>query len=782
LRRNTNNILIIIIILSFLTSCFPTRNVGEDGQLLLSNSYKIKDGKIRQSDISSFYLQKPNRRVLGVRLYAQAYDLGTRFKDSSWVNRLFTENIGEVPVIYDSTIVDKTFANIRQHLENMGYFNVELKARITSYPKLKIVKVKYLIYPHTPYRIGEIKLEIKNPELKAFTVVNFNKRIIHKGDIFSVEDLTIERNRLVNNLQNSGYYYFNKSQVLIEADSNFNEHRIDLNMKLMPMQIRSSNNKDSIIERKNRRYRLGKIYIYPDMGSMKDSVTTDTTIITYSQDKHKNNRYIFIHKGKFIVNPKVILNAIFLKPGNFYKKQDFSESYRALSSLNVYQFINIQLKDISHDSSQYGTLDCIIQLSRSPRFGLSTDTELKNTGGDLGIEQGFGFTNRNTFKNAEILKVNLRGALEVQSVTNVEDPEPILSIFNTFEAGVNISLELPRFLAPVKQERFSRYFKPKTRFKIGYNYQQRPDYKRTIIDLNFGYFWQPTPKTSHVLNPIEVSAVKIFPEPEFQDIIDTYEDPRIKYSYQDHLVLGMSYAYIYHEKIGRQRKPYNYFFGKVELGGVPYSGISSLFGHEKDSLGQHWIGNLPFTQFFRIESDYRYYLPSWSTDIINVFRANFGIGIPLGGSVAVPFEKSFYIGGANSLRAWILGTLGPGAYRSSGKTFEMTGDIKIEFNYELRFGIGGDFEAAVFVDAGNIWLLKESKQLPEGVFHFDTFIPQFAADFGTGIRYDLGFLVIRFDVAAPFYQPYLEKNYRWSITNENNKLILGWNFAIGYPF
>lgn len=380
------------------------------------------------------------------------------------------------------------------------------------------------------------------------------------------------------------------------------------------------------------------------------------------------------------------------------------------------------------------------------------------------------------------MKVDLRGALEVQSVTNVPHPEPILGIFNTFEAGINISLELPRFLAPIKRERFSRYFKPKTRLKSGYNFQKRPDYTRTILDLNFGYFWQPTSKTNHILNPIEVSAVQIFPEPEFQEIIDTYDDPRIKYSYQDHLVLGMSYAFIFHEQIGRQRKPYQYFFGKVELGGIPYSGISNLFGNEKDTLGQHWIGGIPYTQFFRVEADYRYYLPAWSADIINVFRANFGIGIPLGESVAVPFEKSFYIGGANSLRAWLLGTLGPGAYKSNGTTFEMTGDMKIEFNYELRFGISNNFDGAVFTDVGNIWLIKPSNSLPEGVFKFDTFISQFAADFGLGLRYDLGFLVIRFDVAAPYYQPYLPKGTRWSLTNEENKLILGWNFAIGYPF
>jgi outer membrane protein assembly factor BamA len=783
LKRKTNHILILLLSLTFLTSCFPTRSIGDNEMLLLNNSYKIKGKRIRQSDISAFYLQKPNRRVLGVRIYAKAYNFGTLFRDSSWTNRLFTKNIGEKPVVYDSLMVEKTFANIRQHLENNGYFNMEIKARITKYPGLKALRVKYIIYPNEPYRIRKVDVaSIQDPALQAFVMVNFNKRIIREGNIFSIDDLNLERERLVNSLKNSGYYYFNKKQVLFEADSNLASNQIDLKLKILPMKVRSSSNSDSVIEVPNRRYRVRTVTIYPEMSEMSENLPTDTTIFHYSPDHSKNNVYIFIHKKDFVINPKAILNSIYFKAGNFYKQSDYSQSYRSLSAMGIFRFINIQFNDISEDTAEFGSLDCVIKLSRSARYALTSDSELKNTGGDLGVEQSFGFTSRNTFKNAEVLQVSLRGALEVQSVTNVDNPNNILGIFNTFEAGVNVSLDVPRFFAPIRRERFSRYFKPKTRFKIGYNYQNRPDYERTIVDVSYGYYWQPSWKINHILNPIEVSAVKIFPETEFQDIIDQYEDPRIKYSYQDHLVLGMSYAFIFHEKIGRERKPYQYFFGKIELGGIPYSGISSLLGNKKDTLGQHWIGGLPYTQFVRFEGDYRYYLPAYSTNVINVFRVNFGIGIPIGGSVAVPFEKSFYIGGANSMRAWVLGTLGPGAYRASGNTFEMTGDMRIELNYELRFDISKELEGAFFSDIGNIWLIKESSKMKHGVFHFDTFIPQFAADVGFGLRYDLGFLVIRFDGAIPVYQPYRPEGDRWTVYNNDYKVIIGWNFAIGYPF
>jgi outer membrane protein assembly factor BamA len=782
LKRKSNHILLIFVLLGFLTSCYPTKNIGDGERLLLRNTYKIKGKNIRQSDVASYYLQKTNRRVLGVRIYAQAYDFGMLFRDSSWMNNLFTKNIGEKPVVYDSNMVDRTFANIRQHLENNGYFNMGIKAQITEYPGLKTIKVKYIIFPNEPYRIRKIKLDIPDPNLAAFVRVDFNSKIIHEGDIFSVDDLNIERTRLVNSLNNVGYYYFSKKQVLIEADSNFNDNKIDITIKLLPRKVRMKNNQDSIVEVKNRRFRIKSIYIYPELNEMDENGEVDTTLIEYSTDGRTATKYYLIHKKDFVVNPKTIINAIYMKEGNFYRKDDYAESYKSLTALGVFRFINIQFNDVSTDSAKFGALDCIVKLSRSARFAISTDTELKNTGGDLGIEQGFGFTNRNTFKNAEIFQINLRGALEVQSVTNVSNPNNILGIFNTFETGVNATLDIPRFLAPIRRERFSRYFRPKTRIRLGYNFQDRPDYQRTIVDVSYGYFWQSSAKISHILNPIEISAVKIYPEPEFQQVIDQYQDPRIKYSYQDHMVLGMSYAYIFHEQIGRERKPYQYFFGKIELGGIPYSGFSTLFGNEKDTLGQHWLSNLPYTQFVRFEGDYRYYLPAYSKNVINVFRINFGIGIPLGGSVAIPFEKSFYIGGANSMRAWVLGTLGPGSYKASGNTFEMTGDMRIEMNYELRFDIGKSLEGAFFADAGNIWLIRQNSLMPDGVFNFKTFLPQFALDAGFGLRYDLGFLVIRFDGAVPMYQPYRNTGERWNITNEHDKLIVGWNFAIGYPF
>ncbi len=784
MRRIVVSIIVFIGLALSLASCYPTRNVPEGSYLYGSNSYKIKDGKIASHNLNSYYLQNTNQSMLFLRPSLWFYDFGTRFKDSSKVNRFFTQTLGEPPIIYDSTLIDDTWENMQQHLKNLGYYNAEVIPIITKSNYYRTVKVKYVIIPHKPYLIRDVKFDIVNRRIRSFVLADWGKSPLDTGRIFSVNLLQQERDRITKDLRNLGYYYFSKKQIAFEADSALSKHEVSLKLQINELSYTDANYLDSIIYIKDKQYKFNKVIIYPEIATNNTDQAFDTTIVSYDFDNRGELDFYFIHNGSLEVNPKAILQAIFIKPDHFYKQDDVAHSYKALFNLNIYKYINVNIKDLKMEKDGFGQLNCIIQLSKMSKYSISSDSEVKNTGGDLGIEQGFGIVSRNTFKNGEILSVSLRGALEVQNVTNSENPNEILKIFNTFEAGINTSLELPRFLAPVSRNFFSRYFNPKTKLELGYNYQDRPDYTRIIVNSNFGYRWTSSIDVSHILNPFELASVKIDPEPEFQKIIDAYQDPRIKYSYQDHLVLGMSYSYTYKERNLNIRKPFKFFFGKVELGGIPYNFISKVFGQEKDSQGQNWIGDLPFTQFIRFQSDFRYYLPASNGNLMHVFRASLGVGVPLGGSVAVPFEKSFYIGGANSLRAWTLGTLGPGSYTTGSKTFEMTGDIKIELNYEFRFPITGSIKGAIFTDVGNIYLLKESDAIPGGAFHFYNFYEKLAANIGYGLRYDLSFLVIRFDVANPIYQPYLTKGNRWSMltTGTDPRVIWAFNFAIGYPF
>jgi outer membrane protein assembly factor BamA len=649
---------------------------------------------------------------------------------------------------------------------------------------LKIATVNYVISPNVPYTINKLEYKIANKTIKAFVYADLRKSFLDTGIIFSTEYLKKERERIFNNLRNKGFYYFSKQQIKFVADSTLNEHKVNLQLVIDEKKI---NKLDTSIIIKSKQYRYNKIYIYPEIADIDLHLKMDTLVFSYDFDHHGGRQnYYFIYHGSIKVNPKAILQAIYLKANRFFKQEDLAYSYKSLFNLNIYKYININIIDIDKEVDGYGYLDCHIQLSKLSKFSVSSDSEFKNTGGDLGVEQGFGFTSRNTFRNGEILKLSLRTALEVQNVSYSNKENDILNIFNTFEFGINPSIEIPRFLAPVRRNFFSRYFNPKTKLELGYNYQNRPDYKRTIINANFGYRWISKKYVYQLLNLLEISSVKIFPEPEFQQIIDNYEDPRIKYSYQDHMVLGMSYSYVHNEIQENQysKFPYKFFLGRVDIGGIPYSLISNLVGNKKDTLGQYWVGGLPFTKFIKFEADFRYFLPTTNGNITHAFRADFGIGVPLGGSITLPFEKSFYIGGANGLRAWRLGTLGPGSFPSGSDSFEMTGDLRIEFNYEFRFSISKSLKGALFTDIGNIYLLRESEALPGGAFHFNNFVEKLAADIGYGLRYDMSFLVIRLDFAHPIYQPYKEKGYRWSMLSDgiDPSIITTFNFAIGYPF
>jgi len=784
-KRFLKNSIWFIFIALGLASCFPTRNVPDGSYLYQGSSFKIKKGKVKNNDIQSYFLQKKNRSMLlFLKPYVWSYDLGTRFKDSSMFNNFFTKTLGEAPILFDSTLIQDTKENILGHLHNLGYYNAEVEAWVTKYKFLKIASVNYVIYPKIPYILRNIEYDIDNNTIKTFVYSDLKKTELDTGSIFSTEALKKERERISMNLKNKGYYYFSKQQINYIADTNFKQHRVDLKLIINERTIEDI---DTTITIRSKQYKYNNIYIYPELSDNEKRLKMDTTVISYDFDHHGGmQKYYFIHHGKIKVNPKAILQAIYLKANRFYKQKDVAYTYKSLFNLNIYKYINLNIIDVNKEVNGVGYLDCHIQLSKTSKFSISSDTELKNTGGDLGIEQGFGLTSRNTFKNGEILKINLRAALEVQNVSYSQNSNEILNIFNTFEFGINPSLEIPRFLAPVRRNFFSRYFNPKTKIELGYNHQNRPDYRRTILNANFGYRWISNKYVQQILNPIEISSVKIFPEPEFQAIIDTYEDPRIKYSYQDHMVLGMSYAYVHNEKQDNAitRNPYKFFYGKVDIGGIPYSLISNLIGNEKDTLGQYWVGNLPFTKFIKFEVDYRYFLPKSNGNIIHVFRANFGIGIPLDGSVALPFEKSFYIGGSNSLRAWRLGTLGPGSFYANSNSFETTGDIRIEFNYEFRFTISGSLKGALFSDIGNIYLLHESDAMPGAAFHLNNFYEKLAADIGYGIRYDMSFLVIRFDIAHPIYQPYRAFGDRWTMLGEgvDPSIITSFNFAIGYPF
>jgi len=379
-------------------SCFPTRNVPDGSYLYQGSSFSFKDGRVKNHDINSYFLQKTNREVLVMlKPYVWAYDFGNNFKDSSKVKNFFQSTLGDAPVLFDSTLIPSTKSNILTHLHNLGYYNAEIDAYITKYKYLRVASVNYVIHPHQPYVVSNMNYDIENRTIKAFVYADLNKSFLDTNLIFSTEDLKKERDRISSNLRNKGFYYFNKQQISFIADTALNQHKVNLKLVIKERTVKKL---DTTIVVKSEQYRYNRIYIYPEISDNELNLKMDTMVISYDFDHHGGKqKYYFIYHDKIKVNPKAILQAIYLKAGRFFKQEDLAYSYKSLFNLNIYKYININIIDINKEYDGYGYLDCHVQLSKMSKFSVSSDSELKNTGGDLGIEQGFGFTSRNTFRS-----------------------------------------------------------------------------------------------------------------------------------------------------------------------------------------------------------------------------------------------------------------------------------------------------------------------------------------------------------------------------------------------
>jgi len=356
------------------------------------------------------------------------------------------------------------------------------------------------------------------------------------------------------------------------------------------------------------------------------------------------------------------------------------------------------------------------------------------------------------------------------------------SFFNTIELGVSAGITFPQFLIPIKPELLSKKFKPRTTISIGYNYQHQQHYDRHISNINFGYSWMQSTKIKHVLNPVEISLVKVYTDAYFDSVMNAEQDNRLKNQYTDHMVAGLKYTFSFSSQEISKLKDFIYIRANFETGGNLIYAFNKILNTPKPDSGGFKIFGLPYAQYVRPDIDFRYY-NLYPNNFSLVYRFYGGIGIPYGNSTLLPFEKAFFAGGANGMRGWRMYTLGPGSYNNPGssETFNQIGDIQLEANAEYRFPIYGWIRGALFADVGNIWLLQDSKDLPGGKFTFPGFLTEFGVDAGFGIRLDFDFFIFRLDPAIPLYVPSYPTGDRWYFNKMQIKDII-WNFGIGYPF
>jgi len=440
-------------------------------------------------------------------------------------------------------------------------------------------------------------------------------------------------------------------------------------------------------------------------------------------------------------------------------------------------------------------LDCYIICSPIVKQAINIETEGTNTSGNLGVDGSILYQNRNLKRGAELLELSLNGAIIAQKQlndnkqTDLSSVQGVQNTFNTIQFGPAVKFSVPRGVFPFSLLPFKKDAFPRTFISSSLNYQQRPEFSRTITNINYGFtFKSHKLKVKHDLIPIEVYMVNAKLTQNYRNELINFNDFFLLNSFQDHITTLSKYTITYNNQqisngVNTSRKAVSFIKVSVASSGSILRGIFEATGQPKDTLGRYLILKTPFAQFVKLDIDYRLYIPVRKKSRV-VYRTAIGIAKPLKNLNVLPYEQSYFSGGPNSVRAWKARTLGPGGYQqpsSINAKYDKIGDILIEGNFEYRFHVFRSFFGAVFADVGNIWTLNKNPLKPDGDFEFNRFYKEFGMGSGLGLRWDLNFFVLRLDVAVPLADPSYAEGDRWMF-NKRFWCKPTVNFGIGYPF
>ncbi|MGZ3885171.1 MAG: translocation and assembly module lipoprotein TamL, partial [Bacteroidia bacterium] len=481
------------------------------------------------------------------------------------------------------------------------------------------------------------------------------------------------------------------------------------------------------------------------------------------------------------IRPAVILRSVFLKPGDRYSRKDHSMTLNRLMTMGTYKFVRVKFTPF--DSLGSDRLRMLIYLTPMPKRTVRAEANVISKSNDfVGPQLNVNYRNRNTLNGAELLNMTLGGSFETQISGRYKN-------LYSYSFNPQIELYVPRFLTPFRVRTQSMYV-PKTRLMLGYGYLRRVGFfDLRSIQFVYGYKWKQNAKTEHELDPISINSTAILKRtPEFNALLES--NPFVQKSYEEQFIAGSRYSFIYNEQVIQAQRNQFYCNITTEITGNAFSAIKQLGGEQPSEEHPSKVIGSVYSQFFRIGGDFRNYSNFKKSKV--VLRLYGGLGKAYGNSSTLPYIKQFFSGGPNSIRAFPINSLGPGTYlqqnTAAGLFLQQGGDIKLESNAEYRFDIFRFLKGAVFTDAGNVWLIRSDPVAVSQPFSYNTFYREIAVGAGVGLRIDLSFFVLRFDLAMPLRKPWLPENERWVLNKidfgdgawRGNNLVM--NVAIGYPF
>lgn len=778
----TRATLLLAPVVLLLASCSGLRFVPEGERLYTGSKVSIKppadektvnNQSALQTELASVVGPKPNSSILGLRPKLYFWHMGVGKKKG--LGKFFADKFGEPPVYLSQAKPATVRDLITNRLNNNGFFNGQTSFEVKK--QEKTAEIYYTALPGRVYRFTQVTFPQGDSLVRAAIRATQPESLVKVGDAYNLSTLTNERVRIDAALKERGYYYFAPDYIVFKVDSTLG-HQATVDVRLKP----------TAPPKAVRPYWLDQVKLNTSY------VLTDTTM---------RNPMLFQGYQYFpdeeVFKAVAITRATFLYPDSVYRRHRRDQTLSRLMSLGTFRFVEIRFKpaaagdttvtvpaDAAPGSNRSvglrNRLDAEVLMTQLKKKSLRAEVQLTTkTNGFTGPALKVTFRNRSALRGAEQLLINAIASTETQTGGG----NGALGL-TSFEYGINAQLLIPRLVTPdlplLDVKLPNSDFQPRTSLEVGVRAVTRANYfSQNFFNVNYGYSWKTKVTNEQEIRPIDITYVQFTPTDVFTKILNTPEKSFLKSAFQQQFILASSYRYTYNQQSLEQRRQQIYFSGQIEGSGNLAQGVATSIGTPKGPSGGNTILGQEYSQYLKLDLELREYYrisadPASGNRIVGRLLA--GIGNPYGNSRVLPYPKQYGIGGPNSVRAFAARGIGPGVYKpttpdqTANQFYDQVGDIRLEGNLEYRQDLFPYVKGALFVDAGNIWLVNPDPGRPGGEFKANSFLNQLAVGAGAGIRIDVQFFVIRFDYALPVRAPYGTPD------NQTGRL----NLAIGYPF
>ncbi len=773
-RRCSAAVLGVLFVVVLFAGCSPTRFLAPDEYLLDKVTIRSSDKAIPREQLSGYIRQHPNARWFSLfKVPMGVYCLSST--DSTRRLNRFIQRIGEAPVVYDTLQSSRSRYDIQSAVRNLGFLDATVE--INEQVRGRRMHLNYYIHPGTRYSVTSLRREIDDPLVDSLVAAEWSHT--HLSDSvfpFDVNLLDQERSRITSQLQDTGFYRFNKTLIRYAADTSAGSSLVDLTLRIPLYRPAASS-----LFVPHPRSRIGRIDYFFDIDQ--SALRRDRSGI----DSLRHRGFNFYWRKSSPLSPQFVLSKSDLHLGSFYRESDVQSTYSNLSALSALMGASVSMEPLASDTSQ---LHAIVSMLSAKRHSVSAEVEGTNSAGDLGAAVSLGYQNRNLFRRSASFGLTLRGAFEaIKGLEGYNDQ-------NYVEYSVEGQLNFPEFVFPFLSHSFRRGIKAQSTASLMYDSQDRPEFHRRVLTTAWRYRWNKfNMKQQHRIDLVDLNYVfmpwisETFRKEYLTD--NGSRNALLRYNYENLFImrLGYNFQFTSHPATAQSssygQNAYSLRLAAETAGNLLYA-ASHLFSTQYSSdLDAYTLFNIAYAQYAKFDFDFS---KSFRVDDRNsiAFHLAAGVAVPYGNSSILPYEKRYFSGGANSVRGWSVRGLGPGSFSGSDGRVDFirqTGDMKLDISTEWRTHLFWKIDGVAFVDAGNVWTLRAYEEQPGGQFRMDKFLRQIAVAYGLGFRLNFGYFILRLDGGMKAINPAVESGAgHYPVFHPDFSRDFHLHFAVGLPF